>query len=212
MPEMSGFEATAAIRKREIQTGHHIPIVAMTAHVMKGDRERCLLAGMDHYIPKPIQARQLYEVINQLSRRGREEMAASVFPAADRARTGEPETLVDLDTALERFGGDRQLLESVLELFLEECPSRIAHLRTAVLQRDAKSLEFASHTLRGLIGNFGAATACELALKLELMAREGNLVESEAVTMALEAELKRVVATVTSLVSEHREENVAFVA
>jgi HPt (histidine-containing phosphotransfer) domain-containing protein len=100
------------------------------------------------------------------------------------------------------------LLESVIEMFLEECPSLIANLRAAVLHRDATSLELAGHTLRGLIANFGAATACELAFKLELMGKEGNLAESEAVATALEAELKRVIATVTSLVSEYDEEHV----
>ena len=214
MPAMSGFEATAAIRARELQTGQHIPIVAMTAHAMKGDRERCLAAGMDDYIPKPIQAQQLYEVVNRSTEPGEGDRAReTVFQVADLARTAEPDTeaLVDLDATLERLGGDRQLLESVVEMVVEECPSVIAKLRAAVLHRDAKSLELAGHTLRGLIANFGAATACELAFKLELMGREGNLAESEAVTTALEAELKRVIATVTSLVSEHAEENAVLV-
>jgi len=213
MPGMSGLEATATIRARELKTEQHIPIVAMTAHAMKGDRERCLVAGMDDYIPKPIRAQQLYEVVSRLTGPGKETEPASVFQLADLTRTAEAdEALVDLDTALERLGGDQQLLESVVRMFLEECPSMIANLRAAVLHRDAKSLELAGHTLRGLIANFGAATACELAFKLELMGKDGNLTESEAVATALEAELERVIATVTGFVSEYDEENAALVS
>ena len=168
MPEMSGLEATAAIRARELQTGQHIPIVAMTAHAMKGDRERCLAAGMDDYIPKPIQAQQLYEVVNRSTERGEGERSVDFFQDVDLPQRAEPETegIVDLDAALERLGGDRELLESIVEMVLESCPSLMAKLCAAVLHRDAKSLEFAAHTLRGLIANFGAATACELALIL----------------------------------------------
>jgi signal transduction histidine kinase/CheY-like chemotaxis protein len=92
MPGMSGFEATAAIRAREIQTGQHIPIVAMTAHAMKGDQERCLDAGMDDYVPKPIQAQQLYEIVNRLTERREAEKSANFFQVADLARIAGPET------------------------------------------------------------------------------------------------------------------------
>jgi CheY-like chemotaxis protein len=66
MPEMDGYEATAAIRAHERETGRHTPIIAMTAHAMKGDRERCLEAGMDAYVPKPIRAQQIFEAIDQV--------------------------------------------------------------------------------------------------------------------------------------------------
>src|SRR6266850_7736029 len=112
MPGMSGVEATAAIRARELQTGQHIQIVATTAHAMKGDRELCLAAGMDDYIPKPIQAQQLYEVVNRSTERGEGERSADSFQVADLDRRAETETeaLVDLDAALDRLGGDRELL------------------------------------------------------------------------------------------------------
>jgi two-component system sensor histidine kinase/response regulator len=201
MPEMGGFEATVEIRKREIETGQHIPIVAMTAHAMKGDRERCLLAGMDDYIPKPIQARLLYEVISRLKRRHQEQKSVSVFSAVNLAEMEDLETLVDLDTALQRLGGDQQLLETVVQMFLEECPSLMTKLRSAVLRQDARALELAAHTVKGLVANFGASTACELALKLELMGKDRNLSDSAAIATALETELKRVIAVVVRLVA-----------
>jgi two-component system sensor histidine kinase/response regulator len=207
MPEMGGYEATAEIRARELETGRHIPIVAMTAHAMKGDRERCLLAGMDDYIPKPIQAQLLYEVINRLTTGHQEEEPASVFPTRNLAATEEVGALVDLDTALERLGGDQQLLETVVQMFLEECPSLMTRLRAAVLNQDAKALELSAHTVKGIVANFGASTACELALKLELMGKDGNLSESEGIATALETELKRVAETVVRLVGEKNEEN-----
>jgi signal transduction histidine kinase/DNA-binding response OmpR family regulator len=214
MPGMSGFEATAAIRAREVQTGQHIPIIAMTAHAMKGDRELCLAAGMDDYIAKPIEAQQLNEVVNRSTECGERERSANSFQVAKLAQRAEQETevLVDLDAALDRLGGDRELLESVVEMVLESCPSLIARVRAAVLDRDAKSLEFAAHTLRGLIANFGAATTCALAFQLELMGKEGNLAESEAVASALEVELKRVIATLTNIVCEYAEENAVLVS
>ena len=213
MPGMSGLEATATIRAGELQTGQHIPIVAMTAHAMKGDRERCLAAGMDDYIAKPIQAQQLYEMVSRLTvPDNKTDPRASFRLRISSVQQSRTKLLVDLEATLERLGGDQELLESVVQMFLEECPSLIANLRTAVLQRDAKSLELAGHTLRGLVANFGAASVCELAFKLELMGKEGNLAESEAVTTALEAELQRVIAAVTTLLGEHDEENAVLVS
>jgi two-component system sensor histidine kinase/response regulator len=212
MPGVSGLEATATIRAGELQTGQHIPIVATTAHAMKGDRERCLAAGMDDYIAKPIQAQQLYEIISRLTLPGIQTDRTNRFQVADLIRTAESDKAqVDLGATLERLGGDQELLESVVQMFLAECPSLIANLRAAVLAGDAKSLELAAHTLRGLVANFGAASVCDLAFKLELMSKEGNLADSEAVMTALDADLQNVVAAITSLMAVPDEENAALV-
>ncbi|MCM3874081.1 MAG: response regulator [Pyrinomonadaceae bacterium] len=213
MPGMSGLEATATIRAGELQTGQHIPIVAMTAHAMKGDRERCLEGGMDDYIAKPIQAQQLYELISRLTESNNNSHPTALVQVADLILTEDGDkALVDLEATLERLGGDQELLENVVQMFLDECPSLIANLWAVVRQGDAKSVELAGHTLRGLAANFGAASACELAFKLELMGREGNLEESEAVTTALEAELQHVMTAVTSSMRVADEENAVLVS
>jgi two-component system, sensor histidine kinase and response regulator len=213
MPGTSGLEATATIRAAELQTGRHIPIVATTAHAMKGDRERCLAAGMDDYISKPIQAQQLYEIVSRLTMPGNQIDGPDLSQVADLIATVEPgQALVDLDATLERLGGDRELLENVVQMFLEECPSLIANLRSAVSAGDAKSLELTGHTLRGLVANFGAASVCDLAFKLELMGKEGNLAESESVLTTLEAELQTVIASVTELIEVHKRESAVLVS
>jgi len=199
MPEMSGFEATAVIRKREKKTGEHIPIIAMTAHAMKGDRERCLEAGMDDYIPKPIQARQLQEVVSAIMGAGVE--STPVFDGEDFALERiESVGVLDLETALARLDGDRELLDQAAEIFLAQYPSLIENIRLAITNRDARSLEYACHNLRGSVEHFGAAAACELALTLELIGKAGNLPKDMTAMTALETELKHVEAAVADLI------------
>jgi CheY-like chemotaxis protein len=209
MPMMSGLEATAVIREREMNAGKHVPIVAMTAHAMKGDRERCLEAGMDDYIPKPIRAKQLYHVVRVIT--GGEYEATSIPKATiPSLEAFETVGVLDLETALARLGGDEELLKQAAEIFLGECPSLIANIRSALTNRDAKSFEFACHTLRGSIDNFGATTASELALTLEMMAREGHLPNDMAATTALEAELENVKVAVAGLIYESQAESLCI--
>jgi signal transduction histidine kinase/CheY-like chemotaxis protein/HPt (histidine-containing phosphotransfer) domain-containing protein len=159
MPEMGGFEATAAIRA--LQNGAwRIPIIATTAHAMKGDREACLAAGMDGYVPKPISSKALFEAIETL---------ATPRPSAPAAPALDKETLID------RFDGDRALLDEIATIFLADYPNRLAAVQAAVEQRDSAALQAAAHSLKGSAGNFGAALAVEAALRLELMGHGGDL-------------------------------------
>jgi two-component system sensor histidine kinase/response regulator len=108
-------------------------------------------------------------------------------------------------------GGDEELLKQAAEIFLNDYPSLIANIRSALTNRDAKSLELACHTLRGSINNFGAATACDLALNLEMMSKEGNLPGDMAATTTLEAELENVKAAVAGLIRENPAESLCHI-
>jgi signal transduction histidine kinase len=181
MPEMGGFEATAAIRRQEETTGRHIPVVALTAHAMKGDRERCMAAGMDGYLPKPVQRDELREVIQQLAG-GRARADATV---REQGIEGDEASL------LKRFGGDRKFLRGMVRIFLADAPKRLAEIRRAIEQRDAEALRIAAHTLKGSTANFVGKLAVEAALQMEMMARDQDLTDAEAGYSRLEDEIRR---------------------
>jgi two-component system, sensor histidine kinase and response regulator len=179
MPEMGGFEATAAIRALP-NGASHIPIIATTAHAMKGDREACLAAGMDGYVSKPISSKALFEAIATF---------ATPRPSAPAAPALDKETLID------RFDGDRALLDEIATIFLADYPNRLAAVQAAVEQRDPAALREAAHSLKGSAGNFGAELAVGAALRLELMGHGGDLTGVEPAF----AELKK---TMTQLTGE----------
>src|SRR5262245_3001762 len=138
MPEMDGFEATRRIREREQTTGDHVPIIAMTAHAMKGDRERCLEEGMDGYISKPLRPNELFESVESLAAVAR----AGSKPAAPPCDEAMPP--FDEAIALRSVGGDRELLSEIIEAFLEECPRLTAALAAAILRGDAAAAHLAA--------------------------------------------------------------------
>jgi PAS domain S-box-containing protein len=175
MPEMDGFEATAAIREHEQATGRHVPIIAMTAHAMKGDRERCLAAGMDDYISKPLQTRRLFE------------MMEAIVPDAPPPAADEPMVLAspeagefDRNAALARVEGDEGLLREIVGLFFAQTPVLLAEIREAIRQGNGQNLERAAHTLKSSVGNFAAKRAFDAVLRLEKMGAGGDLRGAEA--------------------------------
>ena len=171
MPEMDGFEATAAVRRREAVTGGHIPIIAMTAHAMKGDRERCLEAGMDEYISKPLQTSHFLDVVE----------GNADSPAEPEGDTNVHKALpYDHDAALARLEGDLELLAEVAESFREEAPDLLSEIRRSIAQQDPDGLERSAHTLKGAVGNFSAAPAFEGALGLEMMGKRQEMDGAEA--------------------------------
>jgi CheY-like chemotaxis protein len=178
MPEMGGLEATAAIREREKATGRHIPIVAMTAHTMKGDRERCLAAGMNGYIAKPVQAEVLFREI-------------SAALSGSQPSSPAPQPPVDEGALLARVGGDKRLLTQLVKLFLTDCPRMMSKIDKAVNRGDAEGLRLAAHSLKGSVGNFAAPAAYEAARRLEEMAREGDLSHVQEAWLSLESEIIR---------------------
>jgi CheY-like chemotaxis protein len=193
MPEMDGLAATAEIRKNEMQTGGHMPIIAMTAHAMTGDRERCLQAGMDAYVSKPIDADKLLATIEAL-----------VDPGVDQDVPSQPlesDAVFEHDSALLKIEGNTELLRELAMLFLEECPQRLSQIKAAVQNRDAKTLERAAHTLKGSVGFFFARATSNTAGWLEAMARENDLANVDEAYAALEREIERLRIALTDLVS-----------
>jgi signal transduction histidine kinase/DNA-binding response OmpR family regulator len=177
MPEMGGFEATAAIRAREAQTSTRTRIVAMTAHAMSGDRERCLAAGMDGYLAKPINQALLFDVVE----RGAHGEAA---PAA------EPPQPAAFNRAelIDRLGGDASLLKDVVRLFLEDCPVRLAAIKQAVDAQDAELIRTTAHALKGAAGTLAARGVFEAAQTLERLGAESRLEPTQAAWRALSKE------------------------
>ncbi len=184
MPEMDGLQATRLIREREQGTGRHVPVLAMTAYAMKGDREKCLEAGMDGYVTKPVRARELFEAIAAAV--GRPATAAE--EVADAPEPGEGP---DWAAALERVAGDRGLLAELVRLFLREYPGWLADMRKAQAAGDAVRLKRVGHNMKSCLGNFGARAAFERALRVEAIGREGNLAGADEACRALEQSLER---------------------
>ena len=125
MPEMGGLEATAAIRARERDTGGHVPIIALTAHAMSGDRERCLAAGMDAYVSKPLRPQELFSAIDRLRKQRQSGAAPVAVPEPH------PGPAVDRDALLASFGGKATLLADVVGVFLADMPQMLERLRAA---------------------------------------------------------------------------------
>ncbi|MBW1770366.1 MAG: response regulator [Deltaproteobacteria bacterium] len=202
MPEMDGFEATELIRDREKGNGGHIPIVAMTAHAMKGDRERCLAAGMDNYVSKPIRAEDLFSIIEDLVHRSQDKKKES-SPSSKHVEAF-AEDILDLSKAMSTVAGDRGLFEEIANLFLEDAADKIAKLREGVVRGDASVVAQAAHTLKGSVGYFGAKRAFDAVYRLELMGKNGTWTEAETAQLDLEREFKALETAIKRALSPRR--------
>jgi len=178
MPVMSGVEATGTIREAERQTGRHVPIVAMTAHAMKGDRERFLAAGMDEYVSKPLRAEEMLAAIARAIR-GRPSVAE------ERPRPVGAGHRLDVPTILAGLGGNRDLLREVIDVFLKDAPVRLTETRTAVDNGDAEAIASQAHALKSMVGLFTTAEAFAAARELEARGKQGDLTASVEATSAL---------------------------
>jgi two-component system, sensor histidine kinase and response regulator len=197
MPELDGLETTAAIREQEKSSGAHLPIVAVTAHAMKGDAERCLAAGMDAYLAKPIDARELTATLSGLDQPGTER------PLSGPAATSR-EHVIDEAILLDRLGGDRRALTRLARLFLADSRKLMSRIRRAAAGRNAADLRAAAHTLKGSVANFVAPAATAAAARLQEIAERNELAEAFLATAALEAELRRVRARLSAIASPAR--------
>lgn len=187
MPELNGLEATKRIRENDSRKGRHTPIIAMTAHAMKGDRDTCLAAGMDSYLSKPIRAAELFEAIeNQLGGLAGTSMVQNA-PGFDALP-------FDKSFVLNRLNGDEALLAELIETFLNEYPELMSAIRKSIIQKDPAHLVQAAHALKGAVCNLTSGAAWQAAVELETLGRVGDLRLADRSLQKLELEMGRLVA------------------
>ena len=186
MPDMDGLEATRAIREIEKVRGGHTPIVAVTAHAMEGDRERCLATGMDGYVSKPLRAGELFQAVSRL--------LPTAEPAAITTRgAASPVVPAALQAALDSVGGDVALLEHVASLFLDQCPALTAQIRRGIQDGNPATAAAAAHTLAGSLSVFAAQRALEAARRVEHPREDDDRAALDAACDALDREIADVV-------------------
>jgi CheY-like chemotaxis protein len=209
MPEMDGFAATAAIREQEQHTGAHLPIVAMTARAMKGDRECCLDAGMDGYLAKPVSPKELLATIESLvpcvaaTSECEGNGPAGLHPSNGLHTAEAPSTTVEANTdptaaltidfaaLMERVENDVSLLDDMIELYLDSSPRLLKEIEAGVERGDAGLIQRAAHALKGALQNLSAEPSAQAARKMEMVGRLEELENSEASLADLKSELER---------------------
>jgi CheY-like chemotaxis protein len=210
MPLMDGLQATMYIRAQEkalqaestlgTDAGLHIPIVAMTAHAMKGDRERYLAGGMDGYISKPINSAELERVIQSV-------VASSTpttpVPSPDLSSLPQerPWTLQEAEL-LARFDGDIDLVRELGDIFVKECPKYLNDIDTAIRDGNSTDLEHAAHALKGSVGNFSIKGAYESSLELETLGRRGSVSGASEIFQILREQLEQFNLALTGLIKQ----------
>jgi two-component system sensor histidine kinase/response regulator len=177
MPEMDGLTAIRTIRAHEQEISGHIPIVALTAHAMKGDREKCLEAGADDYLTKPVNTTALFAALDR-TRKMKRETERTEGPGLTPDVGSEP--VMEVALALQRMDGDRELLEEIARLFADEWPKNAAEIEAALNAEDVTLLEGLAHGLKGASANVGAKRLSTAAFDLEKLARARNLKELPA--------------------------------
>ncbi len=197
MPVMDGLKATAIIREREKSTGGHIPIVAITARVMKGDRESCLAAGTDGYLSKPFKVAELLEVLYPVM----ENKSAQQYGEQKPVQTTSGPAL-DFDSVLGYFGGDLELFQETFELFIEHCPNQIEAIRAAISAGNPEDLERAAHRFGGSVSNFSVSNITALGSDLEQMGREKRMDGAKQVLSEVEFQVNEFIASVRNTLQE----------
>jgi CheY-like chemotaxis protein/HPt (histidine-containing phosphotransfer) domain-containing protein len=197
MPEMDGFEATQEFRIKDT-AGKKTPIIAMTAHAMKGDRERCLASGMDDYLSKPLEPREFYQTLNKwisirLPKTGTLDLDSISQPEIELKIidqiTNDPLNLVE---ALPRFGDDLDFFKSMLGEFINNLPERITKLEEALEQNDIKGVTRLGHNLKGASANFSAEGVRSAAAEIEINGNNGELSNVSALINRIKDEIPKI--------------------
>jgi PAS domain S-box-containing protein len=216
MPEMDGLEATRLIREYEVPRAEHVPIIAMTAHAMKGDREQCLAAGMDGYVTKPVRVRELFAAIAEVAKPATSTPAAELPPVPantpegeqarvtaaspeDKPRSVAPPSIMNWNSALKKSELDNKMLEELAGLFISQIPEMIGQFHEALENQDAKLLRRVAHTLKSNASLFDAERLRAVAYELETIGKEEKLNQAAARLEVLEQELSRLL----PLLEEH---------
>ena len=184
MPEMDGFQATMELRRREQGSGNRLPVVAMTALAMKGDKERCLQSGMDAYLSKPIRPEELDRVL--------ESYTSSGAPKPGTPEKAEPTTSINMGALLQLVEGDRGFIAELAEAFREDSPRHMQTLRDGILSGDSEKVRSEAHAFKGALSNLSATQACLLAASLETKGKSGDLAGALRTLDELERELESV--------------------
>jgi PAS domain S-box-containing protein len=202
MPEMDGLEATMRIRADEAGSTRRLPIIALTAHAMKGDRDRCLAVGMDAYLSKPIDHKELAKALAKWTAPLSAQPASAAVPALevdDAAALAPGLPVVDRVLALSRIGGDEKLLGELTELVLVETPGWLRDLHSANQQRNLSQIRRLAHTIKGAVSLLGAEAARAVAARLEELGRIGGLDGVAAALHELELALARLGSTLRAM-------------
>jgi PAS domain S-box-containing protein len=193
MPEMDGLEATRALRAAEREAGRHVPVIALTAHAARGDRDRCLEAGMDGYLPKPVDPQAFWETVRGL-------LLGPSEPAGVSAEEESP--VLDREAILRRLEGDEGLLKELVDLFRGDSVTLLEQVGTALGDGDAEAARRAAHTLKSSLGLFEAHGAARATRRLEEAARSGDLALAEEALKDLQGEIERLRPALAALVPE----------
>jgi CheY-like chemotaxis protein len=196
LPGMDGFQTTKRIRENEANSTHPLPIIALTAHAMKGDQEKCLAAGMDGYISKPININDLTREMERLIG-GTEAILETTLAMPVVTKSNSP--LVNREELMTRVDGDLELLRSMIEIFLEDAPQSLKDMHAALEANNAASLSRLAHALKGAISNFSSDAVTDVALRLETLAIDEDLPRAQEAYRELEGILKRLTPELTEI-------------
>jgi HPt (histidine-containing phosphotransfer) domain-containing protein len=196
MPIMDGFEATRVIRNSGSRVRNpRIPIIALTAHAMKGDRELCLNAGMDDYLSKPVNPQELAAALDHWSAHG----SHSAVVAGDGPPAGQGGSRdFDREGFLERTMGDRDLAAEIAAAFLADAPATFAQLSAAIASGDAEAARKFAHTLKGSSANMGGEKFSEIAARMQTAGKQGDLGGLSKLLPAAEAAFQALLAGLKS--------------